>query len=247
VDQSRTPYLDALLDRARSNPGRFHIPGHKGGAGADPRLLEAVGADALMLDLPAGLEGIDIGPDPLDTPFHEAQRLAAEAWGARRSWFLVNGASGGNHAICMTMAHLGSSAVIQRNVHSSVIDGLVLSGLSPTFVSPELDSEMGIAHCLGPEALEEALDRAPDAVAVMAVSPTYFGAVADIQALADVAHARDVPLIVDESWGAHLAFSPELPAHALARGADIVLNSVHKLGGSMTQSAIVHLGSDRID
>ncbi len=247
MNQSETPYLDALLGRARSNPGRFHIPGHKGGAGADPRLLEAVGADALKLDFPAGLEGIDIGPDPLDTPFHEAQRLAAEAWGARRSWFLVNGASGGNHAICMALAHIGSSAVIQRNVHSSVIDGLVLSGLAPTFVSPELDSEMGIAHCLGPAALEEALDRAPEAVAVMAVSPTYFGAVADIQALADVAHARDVPLIVDESWGAHLAFSPELPAHALARGADVVLNSVHKLGGSMTQSAILHLGSERID
>ena len=247
MDQNATPYLDALLARARSEPGRFHIPGHKGGAGADPGLIAAIGEAALKLDLPAGLEGIDIGADPTDTPFHDAQRLAAEAWGARRSWFLVNGASGGNHAICLTLAHLGSAAVVQRNVHSSVIDGLVLSGLRPRFVAPEIDDEMGVAHCLTPAALEQALAAEPDAVAALAVSPTYFGAVADIAGLAKVAHAHDVPLVVDESWGAHLAFSSRLPENALRRGADVVLNSVHKLGGSLTQSAILHLGSDRVD
>jgi lysine decarboxylase len=129
VDQSRTPYLDALVELASRDIGRFHIPGHKGGDGADKGLLEALGESALKLDFPAGTENVDIGPDPLDTPFQQAQRLAAEAWGAKRSWFLVNGASGGNHAICMALAHLGRSAIVQRNVHSSVIDGLVLSVL----------------------------------------------------------------------------------------------------------------------
>lgn len=247
MDQSLTPYLDALVERAASGPGRFHIPGHKGGRGADPRLVDALGLAALEFDLPAGLEGVDIGPDPDDTPFQLAQRLAAAAWGARRSWFLVNGASGGNHAICMTLAHLGTRAVIQRNVHSSVIDGLVLSGIQPRFVAPEIDTDLGVAHCLTAESLEAALAETPEAVAAMAVSPTYFGAVADIGALAEVAHSRDVPLVVDESWGAHLAFSDELPANSLSRGADVVLNSVHKLGGSLTQSAILHLGSERID
>jgi lysine decarboxylase len=247
MDQEETPYLSAVHERALSEPGRFHIPGHKGGRGADPRLREAIGQAALRADLPAGLEGIDLGPEPLDTPFQRSQRLAAEAWGARRSWFLVNGASGGNHAICMTLAHIGRRAVIQRNVHSSVIDGLVLSGISPHFVSPELDPELGVAHCLMPEALERGLDESPDAVAALVVSPTYFGAVAEVERLAQVAHAHDVPLIVDESWGAHLAFSAELPTHALADGADVVLNSVHKMGGSLTQSAILHLGSERID
>jgi lysine decarboxylase len=136
---------------------------------------------------------------------------------------------------------------VQRNVHSSVIDGLVLSGLKPTFVAPVIDEDLGVAHCLTPDALAAAIDEVPDAVAVFAVSPTYFGAVADIAGLAEVAHARGVPLVVDEAWGAHLAFSDELPANALAGGADVVLNSVHKLGGSMTQSAILHLGTDMID
>jgi arginine decarboxylase len=247
VEQDRTPYLDALIAFAAREPGRFHIPGHKGGPGADPAMREAFGESALRLDLPAGLEGIDIGPDPLDTPFQQAQRLAAGAWGARRSWFVVNGASGGNHAISLTLGHLGESVVVQRNVHSSVIDGLVLSGLRPLFVAPEIDNQLGVAHCLRPEALAEALDRSPGAVAAMVVSPTYFGAVADIAGLAEVAHSRGVPLIVDEAWGAHLAFSERLPAHALSQGADVVLNSVHKLGGSLTQSAILHLGSERID
>jgi arginine decarboxylase len=247
MDQSAAPYLDALVALADLEPGRFHIPGHKGGVGADAGLRDAIGERALRLDFPAGTEGVDVGPDPLDTPFQQAQRLAAEAWGARRSWFLVNGASGGNHAICLALAHLGSVAIVQRNVHSSVIDGLVLSGLRPRFVAPELDDDLGVAHCLTPESLGRALADEPEAVAVFAVSPTYFGAVADIAGLAEVAHAGDVPLVVDESWGAHLAFSDELPDNALACGADVVLNSVHKLGGSLTQSAILHTGSERID
>jgi arginine decarboxylase len=247
-DQAETPYLDALLAYADRNPGRFHVPGHKGGGGADPGLRNAFGEAVLRLDVPAGIEGIDVGPDPSATPFQRAQRLAAEAWGARRSWFLVNGGSGGNHAICFALAHAGERVVVQRNVHSSTIDGMVLAGLRPRFVAPELDPELGVAHCLGPEALEAGLAAEPDAVAAMVVSPTYFGAVADVDSLAEVAHARDVPLVVDEAWGAHLRFSSELPGSALEGGADVVLSSVHKLVGSITQSAILHLGhTDRVN
>ena len=138
--------------------------------------------------------------------------------------------------------------MVQRNVHSSTIDGLVLSGLRPRFVAPELDPELGIAHCLIPDALDAALADEPDAVAAMVVSPTYFGAVADVAALAEVAHARGVPLVVDEAWGAHLHFSSALPTAALECGADVVLSSVHKIVGSITQSAILHLGDgDRVD
>jgi arginine decarboxylase len=255
ADQNEAPYLDAVVSYVARNPGRFHIPGHKG-VGTDPALIEALGEAAVLLDVPPSIEGIDVGPEP--TPFQRAQYLAAEAWGAKRSWFLVNGASGGNHAICMTLAHATGQlatgpphrgrVVVQRNVHSSIIDGLVLSGLLPTFVAPEIDRELGIAHCVLPEALDAALESEPDAVAAMLVSPTYFGAVARIPELTEVAHARGVPLVVDEAWGSHLYFHEDLPTGALRSGADLVLSSTHKIVGSLTQSAMLHLGDgSRVD
>src|SRR5918996_812256 len=208
ADQSEAPYPDAVLAYVSRGPGRFHIPGHKG-VGADPGLIEALGEAAVLYDIPPSIEGIDVGPEP--TPFQRAQRLAADAWGARRSWFLVNGASGGNHAICLALAHTGDRVVVQRNVHSSAIDGLVLAGLRPRFIAPELDPELGVAHCLTPETLADALAAEPEAVAAMIASPTYFGAVADVAALAEVAHGHGVPLVVDEAWGAHMHFSSALP------------------------------------
>jgi arginine decarboxylase len=245
-EQLEAPYLDALVEYAARSPGRFHIPGHKGGAGADEALLEALGEAALAHDIPALIEGIDTGKEP--TPFVRAQRLAARAWGAARSWFLVSGASQGNHAATLALRHIGRRVVVQRNVHSSTIDGLVLAGLEPAFVSPVLDSELGIAHCVTPEALDAALEAAPDAVGAHLVSPTYFGSVADVAGLADAAHSRGVPLVVDEAWGAHLRFSELLPTSALESGADLVISSVHKMIGSLGQSAILHLGEGaRID
>ena len=245
-NQDSTPYVDALLAYSALEPGRFQVPGHKGGLGADPKMRELVGETGLRNDIPSITEGVDIGPEP--TPFQQAQLLAAEAWGAARSWFLMNGASQGNHSSCLALAHIGSQVVVQRNVHSSVIDGLVLGGMRPTFVSPELDAELGIAHGLTPDSLAAALDQTPGAVAAMVVSPTYFGACADVAALADVAHARGVPLVVDEAWGAHLHFHPGLPTDALACGADLVTSSTHKIVGSLTQAAMLHLGAGgRID
>jgi lysine decarboxylase len=239
--QQRAPYLEALIEYAAREPARLHVPGHKGGPGADPQLLEAIGERALSLDIPALTYGIDIGAEP--TPFEQAQRLAADAWGARRAWFLINGASQGNLAAGLALAHQGDAVVMQRNAHSSAVDALVLSGLHPTFAAPELDPELGIAHCLAPATLDEALARTPGAVGAWIVSPTYFGAVADVRALADVAHRHGVALIVDEAWGAHMAFNERLPAHALSLGADLVISSTHKIVGSLTQSAMLHLGA----
>src|SRR4051794_35750233 len=244
--QDSTPYVDALLAYSALETGRFQVPGHKGGLGADPAMRELVGEVGLRNDIPSVTEGVDIGSEP--TPFQQAQNLAAEAWGAARSWFLTNGASQGNHAACMALAHLGNRVVIQRNVHSSGIDGMVLSGMRPTFVAPELDPELGIAHGLTPDSLAAALDETPGAVAAMVVSPTYFGACADVAALAEVAHRRGVPLVADEAWGAHLHFRPDLPQDALAAGADLVTSSTHKIVGALTQAAMLHLGhGGRID
>jgi lysine decarboxylase len=243
MDQDQVPYVDALREHASRDPARLTVPGHKGGLGADPALRDAIGQKALDMDLPALIEGIDVGPFE-DNPFEQAQRLAAEAWGATRTWFLVGGASQGNHAACLAVRHWGQSIVMQRNVHSSAIDGSVLGDLRPTFIAPEIDPKLGVAHCPTPAALEAALDSAPGAVAALVVTPTYFGACADVAALVEVCHARDVPLIVDESWGAHLTFSDELPQAALGVGADLVISSTHKIVGSLTQSAMIHLGND---
>jgi arginine decarboxylase len=245
-DQPTAPYLDAVVAYAFRGPGRYHVPGHKGGPGADPGLRKAIGTDGLAADVPQDIQGIDLGPSP--TPYQRAELLAADAFGAAQSWFLTNGATQGNHALCLALAPLGTRIVAQRNSHASIVDGLVLSGGLPSFVAPEYDEDLGITHCVTPAALEQALREAPDAKAAFVVSPTYFGMAADIAALADVAHAAGVPLVVDQSWGPHFGFHDALPPTALSQGADAMLTSTHKIAGSLTQSAMLHVGdSDRID
>jgi arginine/lysine/ornithine decarboxylase len=230
------PYLDALTRYVADAPIRLNVPGHKGRALAETLL----GGELLAHDVPPLLHGIDAGGRP--TARERAERLAACAWGAAETFFLTNGASQGNVACCLAAASLGATLIAPRNVHSSVIDGLVFSGLEPCFVSPAIDQELGIAHGMTVEALGQAIGQARDPAAVLVVSPTYFGAVADLARLVELAHAHDLPLIVDEAWGAHFAFHAELPASALSLGADAVISSTHKLAGSLTQSAMLHLG-----
>src|SRR3954471_8848468 len=245
-EQPTAPYLDALVAHAFRGTGRFHVPGHKGGPGADPALRFALGDRALAVDIPQDIEGIDLGPSP--TPYERAEQLAAEAYGAERTWFLTNGATQGNHALCLALAAMGTRVVAQRNSHASLVDGLVLSGGMPAFVAPEYDAELGMAHGVTPETLAATLEKAPDARAVFVVSPTYYGMVADVVGLAKVAHDADIPIIVDQAWGPHFGFHPDLPPSALAQGADAVLTSTHKMVGSLTQSAMLHVApTGRID
>jgi lysine decarboxylase len=245
-EQPAAPYLDAVVAYGFRGPGRFHVPGHKGGAGADPGLLHAIGRDALTVDIPQDIEGIDLGPSP--TPYERAEALAAEAHGAQRTWFLTNGATQGSHALALALAPLGARVVAQRNSHASLVDGFVLSGGLPSFVAPEYDEELGMAHGVTAAALEEALAQQPDARAAFVVSPTYYGMAADVEGLAAAAHAAGVPLVVDQAWGPHFGFHPDLPASALALGADAVLTSTHKIVGSLTQSAMLHVAdTGRVD
>jgi lysine decarboxylase len=244
--QPTTPYLDAVAARGLRGSTRFHVPGHKGGPGADPGLAWSIGERALLLDLSAGQEGIDIGPSP--TPFESAERLASEWHGSRRTFFLTNGATQGNHILCLALAPTGTEIVVQRNAHASVIDGLVLSGGSPHWVAASYDDEMGMAHGVEPESLRKALANAPDAKAVFVVSPTYYGSCSDIQSLAEVAHSAGAALIVDQSWGAHFGAHSLVPESALRLGADAVLTSTHKTVGSLTQSAMLHIAeTERLD
>ncbi len=244
--QPTAPYLEAITAYGFRGSTRFHIPGHKGGEGADPGLRTAFGDRALLLDVPLDIEGIDIGPSP--TPYERAEQLAAEAYGAERTWFLTNGATQGNHALCLALAPAGTRVVLQRNSHASMVDGLILSGGVPSWVAPEYDTELGMAHGVTPEALQHALARNPDAHAAFVVSPTYYGLAADIAGCAEVAHEAGAALIVDNAWGAHFGFHPRLPASPLALGADAMLASTHKIVGSLTQSAMLMVApTDRVD
>ncbi|HEY3019577.1 MAG TPA: amino acid decarboxylase [Solirubrobacteraceae bacterium] len=245
-EQPSAPYLDAVVAYGFRGSGRFHVPGHKGGPGADPALRFALGDRALALDVPQDIEGIDLGPSP--TPYERAEALAAQAYRAERTWFLTNGATQGSHALALALAPDGVKVVAQRNSHASLVDGLVLSGGHPAFVAPEYDDELGMAHGVTPAALRAALERHPDAVAAFIVSPTYYGMAADVAGCAEVAHAAGVPLVVDQAWGPHFGFHPDLPPGALAEGADAALTSTHKIVGSLTQSAMLHVApSGRID
>ena len=246
LDQPSAPYLDALVSVGFRGSTRFHVPGHKGGPGADPGLRHAIGDDALALDLPQDIEGIDIGPGP--TPYERAEALAAAAYGAGRTWFLTNGATQGNHALCLALAGPGRCVVVQRNSHASLIDGLVLSGGMPAFVGPQVEEELGMAHGVTPDALRATLELAPDAKTAFVVSPTYYGIAADVAGLAEVAHAAGAALVVDQAWGPHFGFHPGVPPSAVALGADAILTSTHKIVGSLTQSAMLHVARDgRID
>jgi len=245
-EQPTAPYLDAVVAYAFRGSGRFHVPGHKGGPGADPGLRFAMGDRALALDLNQDLEGVDVGPSP--TPYERAEALAAEAHGVARTWFLTNGATQGNHALCLALAPLGRRVIAQRNSHASIVDGLVLSGGVPAFVAPEYDAELGMANGVTPDAVREALRATPDARAVFLVSPTYYGMCADVAGCAEACHDAGVPLVVDQAWGPHFGFHPDLPPSATTQGADAVLTSTHKIVGALTQSAMLHVvDGERVD
>ena len=240
VNEVATPYLDALVAHADAVPLRLNVPAHKGGAFGPPGLAAAIGARAVELDIPPQIPGIDIGPEP--APFAIAEALAADAWRAARTWFVVGGASEANRAACLALAARGTRVLVQRNVHSSTIDGLILAGLEPVWLAPEIDRELGIAHAVSAPALRRAIRDSGPVAGVILVSPTYFGAAADVATLIGLAHEHDLPVVVDEAWGAHFAFHPGLPTAALDAGADLVISSTHKMLGSLTQSAMIHLG-----
>ena len=242
-ESRETPYADAVAKNAAEDLLRLNIPGHSADRDAAPALSEFFGDEVLKRDIGPLLSGIDKGPD---NPYDRSLALAAKAWGARRTWFLTNGASQANRIGALALGAYGREdqpVVVQRSAHSSFIDGIILAGLVPVFAHPVIGDHAGIAHGVSPAELERALAMATDPKGVYVVTPSYFGAVADVQSLTQVAHAAGVPIIVDESWGAHFGFHPELPRNSLALGADLVVSSTHKLGGSLTQSAMLHLGN----
>jgi arginine decarboxylase len=244
LDQSRAPYFEALCRFAALDRANFHTPGHIQGKGAHPAFLEAFGPQVLRLDLCPGLGDLDGGPH---SALAQAQALAAEAYGADRSWFLVNGSTVGNQIMLISTCHPGEVVLTSRNTHKSIICGLVVAGARPVYIPPELDPDSHIAHGVTPEAVELGLSAHPEAKAVLIVSPTYYGACSDVAGIADVTHNHGVPLLVDEAWGPHFPFHPSLPAHALSLGADMAVTGIHKLLGALLQASMVHVQGPLVD
>jgi arginine/lysine/ornithine decarboxylase len=239
LSQFKTPLFSGLLAHAKKDPVQFHIPGHKKGTGIDPEFRDYIGDNALAIDL------INIGPlDDLHQPkgiIKEAQDLAAEAFGADRTFFSVQGTSGAIMTMVMAVCGPGDKIIVPRNVHKSVMSAIVFSGATPIFIHPEIDEKLGISHGITTESVSKALELHPDAKGVLVINPTYFGISADLKKIVDIAHSYNVPVLVDEAHGVHIHFHDELPLSAMQAGADLAATSVHKLGGSMTQSSVLNM------
>ncbi|MEN1937910.1 aminotransferase class I/II-fold pyridoxal phosphate-dependent enzyme [Paenibacillus sp. 102] len=242
--QFKTPLFTALVEHAQKQPIQFHIPGHKKGKGMDPEFKGFIGENALSIDL------INIAPlDDLHHPkeiIKQAQDLAAEAFGADYTFFSVQGTSSVIMTMIMSVCGPGEKILVPRNVHKSIMSGIIFSGATPIFIHPEIDRNLGISHGITPESVENALEQHPDAKAILVINPTYFGISGDLKKIVDIAHTRDIPVLVDEAHGAHIHFHDELPFSAMQVGADMASTSVHKLGGSLTQSSILNLQGSRI-
>src|SRR5690606_17026568 len=211
----------------------------------DPEFREFIGEAALAMDL------INISPlDDLHRPTHiikRAQELAAEAFGADHTFFSVQGTSGAIMTMILATCQPGDKIIVPRNVHKSVMTAIVLADAIPVFIHPVLDERTGIAHGITTTALAKALDEHPDAKAVLIINPTYYGIAADLKRMVELAHARDIPVLVDEAHGVHIHFHEQLPLSAMQAGADMAATSMHKLGGSLTQSSILNVRSQRVN
>src|SRR3954468_21745120 len=245
MDHSRVPVLEALEEFRRRGDVVFGPPGHKQGRGADPRVVEVVGADVFRSDV-LSLNGLDDRRESQGV-ISQAQELMADAVGADQAFFSTCGSSLSVKTAMLAVAGPGEKLLISRNAHKSVGAGVIVNGTQPVWVHPHFDPDLALAHPPEPEDVRAALEANPDARGMLLITPTDWGTCADIAGVAEVCHAFDVPLIVDEAWGAHLPFHPDLPVWGMDAGADLVVTSVHKMGGAIEQSSVFQLQGDRVD
>lgn len=251
MNQNQTPLLDAIVDYTRERPTYFKIPGHRYEKGISPRWRQWTGDGIFQFDLTEA-EGLDDLHCP-EGVIKEAQELAAEIFHAKATYFLVNGTTCGNEAMVLTCAGEKEKIMVPRNAHKSVLMGLILSGADPVYLMPRFDEKTGLCGSIMPEDVEEGFKKHPDCKGVFLVSPTYYGVCSNIRKISEICHKNNAILMVDEAHGGHLYFgkksmgTDKLPQGAILQGADICAQSMHKVTGSLTQSSLLHVGSDRID
>ena len=243
--QDGAPLIEAIRAFADKDPAYFRIPAHRFSRGVDDRLLELLGGNVFCADLTEA-EGLD-DLHAAAGVIAEAERLAAELWGSEECHFLINGSTCGNEAMLLTCLNPGEKVLLARNVHKSVLMGLILSGAVPVWMQPEEIPGEKLDGPVTAETVKKALSGEPDCRAVMLVSPTYYGICSPLRDIAAVCHEQNIPLLVDEAHGSHLYFMKDAPCGAVSAGADLVVQSLHKTGGSMTQSSLLHVQGARID
>ena len=240
-DQNRMPIYEALCRFKRERIVPFDVPGHKHGK-ANPELTEFLGEKCMSVDVNS--------MKPLDNLCHpvsvikEAEELAADAFGSAHAFFMVGGTTSAVQTMILATCKEGDKIIMPRNVHRSAINALILTGAVPVYVNPDSDKRLGIALGMSVEAVQQAIRENPDAKAVMVNNPTYYGICSDIKRITELAHSYGMKLLADEAHGTHFYFDKSLPMSAMEAGADMAAVSMHKSGGSLTQSSILLLGSD---
>ena len=244
-DQRETPYLDAVLQYRAQGRTPFHTPGHKNGKGAPPGLRELLGDTCLSVDtaMAGGVEDTRESTHLIQL----AEEYAAEAWGADRAWFLVNGSTSGIHALTLALCGPGDTVIIPRNAHKSMLAGLIFSGAEPVYVEPAVDPRWGIPVSVRAQDVAAAIAAHPGARAVFVTSPTYNGLGTDLAAVAGAAHAAGIPFVTDQAWGPHLRFCSRLPIDAMSAGADATVVSTHKLISGITQTSVLLARAGRVN
>ena len=239
--QSKAPVLEAMTQHLQNRVVPFDVPGHKGGRG-NSELTDFLGKYCLKADVNS--------MKPLDNLCHpvsvikEAQDLAAEAFGAKTAFFIVNGTTGSVQTMIMTACKSGDKIIMPRNVHRSAINALVVNGAVPVYVNPGTNKELGIPLGMSVENVKKAIAENPDAKAVLINNPTYYGVCSDLREIVRIAHENNMLALVDEAHGTHFYFGENMPVSGMAAGADMAAVSMHKTGGSLTQSSILLCGSN---
>ncbi len=239
LNQERAPIYEALEKFGKMRVVPFDVPGHKRGRG-NPELTRLLGERCVSMDVNS-MKPLDNLCHPVSV-IREAEMLAAQAFGAAHVFLMVGGTTSAVQSMILTVAKRGEKIILPRNVHRSVMGAMVLCGAVPVYVNPECDHRLGIPLGMSVEAVKKAVAENPDAKAILVNNPTYYGICSDLRSIVEIAHSHGMLCLADEAHGTHFYFSDELPVSAMAAGADMAAVSMHKSGGSLTQSSLLLTG-----
>lgn len=239
MNQEKAPVYDALEEFRRNRVVPFDVPGHKRGRG-NPELVKLLGKRCVELDVNS-MKPLDNLCHPISV-IKEAEDLAADAFGASHAFLMVGGTTSAVQTMVLTACKKGEKIILPRNVHRSVINALVVNGATPIYVNPDMDKRLGIALGMKISQVEKAIEENPDAVAILVNNPTYYGICSNLRKIVEIAHEHNMLVLVDEAHGTHFYFGENMPVSAMAAGADMASVSMHKSGGSLTQSSFLLTG-----